>query len=110
MWLVNVLSTRLSEDGLEFLPRPAPTQLHLYIGRAQGMTLTQNLRHHRRHNNIRSVPLMGSRRYNSEIKRRWRGTTNHSRDGETGEDKVDVLLPGADVIDSIHMEVHTGRL
>jgi len=50
--LVNLLSTRLSEDRLEFLPCAAPAQLHLDVGRAQGMTLTQNLRHHRKKHSI----------------------------------------------------------
>ena len=36
--------------------------------------------------------------------------TNRSWDGEASEGKVDVLLPGADVVDPVHMEIHSGRL
>ena len=36
--------------------------------------------------------------------------SHRSWHGETGEDKVDVMFLGADVIDPIHMEVNTGGL
>ena len=40
----------------------------------------------------------------------WFRGTNRSWDGEAGEGEVDVLLPGADVVDPVHVEIHSGRL